>query len=112
MVEIKKSIPLDCQKCGSCCRSGQTIELTVNEAEKLGKTTKLKINIGLTLEHHTLLWQGVVCELLEDCGYLENLADGRVACGVYGTSEMPGACQDSQPGWGFCLDAINSQKAI
>jgi Fe-S-cluster containining protein len=105
MVENKEINPFDCRKCASCCKKGQTIELTIAEAGRLGKNTKLQIDVMQTLEYRTLLWGGVVCELLEDCGNLTDLSDGRFACGVYNTSEIPGACRGSQPGWDFCLEA-------
>jgi hypothetical protein len=105
MVESKENIPFDCQKCASCCKKGQTIELTIGEAGRLGRNTKLRIDVVQTLEYRTLFWKGVVCELMENCGNLMNLPDGRFACKVHNTSEMPGACKGGQPGWDFCLEA-------
>ena len=112
MLESKEINHFDCQRCGSCCRSGQLIELHISEIERLGKITKLRIDVGQTLKYSTLLRRGVVCEFLEDCGNLTDLPDGRVACKIYKTSEIPIACKESQPGGDFCLDAIEYQKEL
>jgi Fe-S-cluster containining protein len=112
MLESKEINHFDCQRCGCCCKKGQSIELSIREAERLGKSTKIRIDIRQTLENNTLLWRGVVCELLEDCGNLTDLPDGRVACEIHDTSGIPVACKVSQPGQDFCLDAVEYQKNL
>ncbi len=112
MLEIKGAPVFDCQKCGGCCKAGQPIELYISEARSMARTTKLRLDLPLTLEGRTFLRGGIVFELLSDCGNLKVLQDGSVACKVYKTSEMPIACKVGQPGWDFCLEAIERQKTL